>query len=99
MASPRYRTSILDGGRVLELRAADGRTVQYRRIGGYIYVVSLPGRPGTLGPQVCERLSGSGHTLSAKTDEGMVAVIRREARRAWDDEEGREPAYLWVPHG
>ena len=93
MSAHRYRTSVLDGGRIVELRVADGRHVQYCRVGGYIYAVT-DDRPGSLGSQVCERLAGSGSTLAAATDAAMARIIRREARRAWarDDDGGGDPA-------
>ena len=86
----RYRTALIRGRCVLTV--ADGRSVTYESCGGYIHAVSLPNRPGVLGPQVCERLQGSGPTLSASTDAAMLRVIRREARKAFAD--GGEPAYL-----
>jgi hypothetical protein len=90
--SARYRTRRLDGGRVVELRTADGRSMQYRRVGQAVYAVTAE-RPGSLGWQVCERLQGAGNTITAVSDEALARVIRREARRIqWG--EGGEAAYL-----
>lgn len=47
---------------------------------GYIHEV-LPNRPGTLGPQVCERMQRTGNTLMATADTAK-RVIRRHMRLA-----------------
>ena len=47
--------------------------------GGYVHQTTWE-RPGTLGFQVCERLSSMGNTLWA-TPDNLAQVIRREYRR------------------
>ena len=54
--------------------------------GGYVRELA-EGKPGTLSPQVCEYLDGSGSTLSVLSSdrcggERFAQIIRREARRA-----------------
>jgi len=48
--------------------------------GGYVRNVTK--QPGTLGPQVCEGLAGSGSTLAWSGNYPLAELIRREARRA-----------------
>jgi len=50
--------------------------------GGYAYE-ELPGRPGTLGRQVCETLFGLGSTLWCSRD-ALPDAIRRRARQHCD---------------
>lgn len=48
--------------------------------GGYVHETT-PERPGTAGPQVCDRLAAMGSTLWS-TREGLLELVRREWRRA-----------------
>ncbi len=48
--------------------------------GGYVREIDVA-HPGTLGQQVCNRLSHQGSTLSATRD-SLLDLIRREYRRA-----------------
>lgn len=47
--------------------------------GGYVRQIS-EGRPGTLGRQICDGLSGSGSTLSWPATRPLAILIRRELR-------------------
>ena len=80
------RMRLTDNGQTVELSYHDPDTGAYRTRtfyvppnGGYVRQTTW-GRPGTLGQQVCERLSSSGHTLTA-TPATLADVIRREYRR------------------
>ena len=55
------------------------RTFWVPRIGGHVRETT-PERPGTLGSQVCERLTNYGNTLYA-TPDSIASVIRREYNR------------------
>jgi hypothetical protein len=45
---------------------------------GYVHEIS-DGRPGTLGQQVCQRLSGSGSCLYLSDRAFLLSLVRREA--------------------
>lgn len=86
--APRFTATQDDNGRVVltvHIDCALGEAGSTREFwvpshGGYVREIS-EGRPGTLGYQVCDRLSHSGSTLET-TEEALLGLIRREASAA-----------------
>jgi hypothetical protein len=89
MKTKRYKITAIADNRAVLTDTATGirREFWAPSDGGYVREIS-ESRPGTLGMQVCDGLVHRGSTLTCGPT-GLLALIRREARRCY-----RDPDYV-----